>query len=36
VRRPGKVPSPLGPQPDIVGADLREVADRIIAGKGRG
>jgi 2-haloacid dehalogenase len=36
VRRPGKVPSPLGPQPDIVGADLREVAEHIIAGEGRG
>ncbi len=31
VRRPGKVPSPLGDQPDIVGDDLVEVADRIVA-----
>jgi len=31
VRRPGKVPSPLGDQPDIVGDDLGEVADRIVA-----
>jgi 2-haloacid dehalogenase len=31
VRRPGKVPSPLGPQPDIVGDDLLEVAERILA-----
>ena len=31
VRRPGKVPSPLGEQPDIVGGDLGEVAERIIA-----
>jgi 2-haloacid dehalogenase len=30
VRRPGKVPSPLGDQPDIVGDDLHEVAARII------
>lgn len=29
VLRPGKVPSPLGPQPDIVGRDLAEVADAI-------
>jgi 2-haloacid dehalogenase len=29
VRRPGKVPSPLGEQPDIVGDDLLEVAARI-------
>jgi 2-haloacid dehalogenase len=31
VRRPGFVPSPLGPQADIVGADLDEVVDEIIA-----
>jgi 2-haloacid dehalogenase len=31
VRRPGKVPSPLGDQPDIVGDDLNEVAEQIIA-----
>jgi len=32
VRRPGKVPSPIGPRPDIVADDLVEVAERIIAG----
>ena len=31
VARPGKVLDPLAPVPDIVGADLREVADRILA-----
>jgi 2-haloacid dehalogenase len=31
VRRPGKVPSPLGHQPDIVGDGPQEVADRIVA-----
>ena len=31
VRRPGKVPSPLGPQPDIIGDGLLEVAERIVA-----
>lgn len=31
VARPGKVLDPLVPRPDIVGADLREVADRILA-----
>ena len=31
VRRPGKVPSPLGPQPDITGDGLLEVAERIVA-----
>ena len=30
VARPGQVLDPLVPAPDIVGADLREVADRII------
>ena len=30
VARPGMVPSPLGPQPDVVGADLGEVADRLL------
>ena len=30
VARPGKVLDPLAPQPDIVGADLREVTDRIL------
>jgi 2-haloacid dehalogenase len=31
VRRPGKVMPPLGAQPDVTGADLREVAERIVA-----
>jgi 2-haloacid dehalogenase len=31
VARPGMVLSPLGEPPDIVGADLREVADAIVA-----
>lgn len=31
VARPGQVLDPSGAQPDIVGADLREVADQIIA-----
>jgi 2-haloacid dehalogenase len=31
VARPGMVLDPLAPRPDIVGADLREVADRIMA-----
>jgi 2-haloacid dehalogenase len=31
VRRPGKALSPIGDQPDIVGDDLLEVADRILA-----
>lgn len=31
VARPGQVVDPSGPQPDIVGADLGEVADRIMA-----
>ena len=30
VARPGKVLDPLAPPPDIVGADLREVTDRIL------
>lgn len=30
VARPGKVLDPLAPSPDIVGADLREVASRIV------
>jgi 2-haloacid dehalogenase len=32
VSRPGKVLSPLGDQPDIVGRDLLDVADKIAAG----
>ena len=35
VRRPGKVMSPLGHQPDITGADLLEVAERIVAADAR-
>jgi len=31
VRRPGKVPSPLGDQPDILGDDLEDVAAQIVA-----
>jgi 2-haloacid dehalogenase len=31
VARPGMVLSPLGPQPDIVGADIAEVVDQIVA-----
>jgi 2-haloacid dehalogenase len=31
VRRPGKALSPVGDQPEIVGDDLLEVADRILA-----
>ena len=31
VARPGMVPSPLGDRPDIVGAELAEVIDQIIA-----
>jgi 2-haloacid dehalogenase len=31
VRRPGKLPAPIGDQPDIVGDDLHEVAARILA-----
>ena len=34
VARPGMVTSPLGPQPDVVGADLGEVAEAIIAADG--
>lgn len=32
VRRGGVVPSPLGAQPDIVGRDIADVADQLIAG----
>jgi 2-haloacid dehalogenase len=31
VARPGKVLYPLAPKPDVVGSDLRTIADRIIA-----
>ena len=31
VARPGMVLSPIGPAPDVVGADLGEVAERILA-----
>lgn len=30
VARPGQVLDPLAPRPDVVGADLREVAERIL------
>jgi 2-haloacid dehalogenase len=35
VARPGKVLYPLGPPPDIIGPDLRVVADRIVRAEGR-
>ncbi len=35
VNRPGKALFPTAPRPDGVGADLRDVADRIIAAEGR-
>ena len=31
VARPGKVLDPLGPQPDIVGKDFREIAEQILS-----
>jgi 2-haloacid dehalogenase len=31
VARPGKIPDPLVEPPDVIGADLAEVADRILA-----
>jgi 2-haloacid dehalogenase len=34
VARPGMPRNPVDPDPDIVGADLGEVADRILAGRG--
>jgi 2-haloacid dehalogenase len=34
VARPGKALFPTVPSPDVVGADLREVADRIVAAEG--
>jgi 2-haloacid dehalogenase len=34
VARPGKALFPTAPSPDVVGADLREVADRIVAAEG--
>jgi 2-haloacid dehalogenase len=36
VRRPGVVASPLGPQPDIVGATLDDVVDQILRRDGAG
>ncbi len=36
VARPGKALFPIAPPPDVVGADLREVADGIIAAEGGG
>jgi 2-haloacid dehalogenase len=35
VARPGKALFPIAPPPDVVGADMLEVADRIIAAEGR-
>ena len=32
VARPGAILSPIGAQPDIIGRDIAEVADRLIAG----
>ncbi len=34
VRRPGEAVLPLGPQPDIVGEDMLEVADKIVRAGG--
>ncbi len=34
VARPGKALFPTAPRPDVVGADLRDVAERIIAAEG--
>jgi len=34
VARPGAVPSPLGPQPDVLGADVQQVADRLMVSLG--
>ena len=31
VARPGQVMNPFGPQPDVIGADLGEVAEKVIA-----
>ncbi|MCI2423194.1 haloacid dehalogenase type II [Saccharopolyspora sp. K220] len=31
VARPGMVPSPIGPQPDIVASDIADAVDRILA-----
>jgi 2-haloacid dehalogenase len=36
VARPGMVLDPLGPVPDVIGADLEEVADRILTAEKRG
>jgi 2-haloacid dehalogenase len=33
VARPGMVISPIGRQPDIVGADIAEVVEQILAGE---
>jgi 2-haloacid dehalogenase len=30
VRRPGMVPSPIGPQPDMVGRDMGDIARQIL------
>jgi 2-haloacid dehalogenase len=34
VNRPGKALFPTAPRPNVVGGDLRDVADRIIAAEG--
>jgi 2-haloacid dehalogenase len=34
VMRPGMVADPMAPAPDIVGADLAAVAERILAARG--
>jgi len=35
VARPGNVPYPLGPKPDISGPDFRSVANQIVAVESR-
>ncbi|MCW8193636.1 haloacid dehalogenase type II [Proteobacteria bacterium 005FR1] len=31
VKRPGKVPNPIGPTPDLIGSDLREIREKLLA-----
>jgi 2-haloacid dehalogenase len=31
VARPGAVPSPLGPQPDVVAVDIARIADALLS-----
>jgi 2-haloacid dehalogenase len=31
VKRPGKVPNPAGPTPDVIGSDLREIREKILS-----